>query len=150
MPRYTAEQIKGEAKRKIFLNTLAGILNPAFKEETLDAIMTDLRQLEKQDPANIRYNAIMILYIMAVKKIPVEELDHRYQTIPGERSDLIMTLAEELRQEGKREGRQEGRQEGIVMGKVEIARNMLKLNLDITTIEQATGLSPEEIKQLMQ
>ena len=44
-------------------------------------------------------------------------------------------------------GETKGEARGIEKGIIKTARNMLKLNLDITTIQQATGLSQEKIKQ---
>lgn len=48
--------------------------------------------------------------------------------------------------------RQEGRQEGLNAGKkekqIEIAKKLLKMNLDISKIQEATGLSLEKIKEL--
>ena len=51
-----------------------------------------------------------------------------------------MTLLERDREKIE-EGRQEGRQEE----KLEIARNMIKLDLNIDTIIKATGLTKREI-----
>lgn len=49
----------------------------------------------------------------------------------------------------ERESSLEGAEaKGEEKGIIKTARNMLKLNLDITTIQQATGLSLEKIKQL--
>ena len=48
----------------------------------------------------------------------------------------------------KEEGKEEGREEGLKEGKIEIAKNMLNLKIDINIISQSTGLSIEEIKDL--
>ena len=40
-------------------------------------------------------------------------------------------------------------QEGLKEGKIEIAKNMLKLNIDVNIISQSTGLDIEEIKNLL-
>ena len=50
--------------------------------------------------------------------------------------------------EGKEEGLKEGREEGLKEKSIEIAKNMLKLNIDINIISQSTGLSVEEINKL--
>ena len=51
---------------------------------------------------------------------------------------------------GKKEGREEGLKEGLKEGKknksIEIAKNMLKDNVDINIISKYSGLSVEEIK----
>ena len=44
--------------------------------------------------------------------------------------------------------RQEGRQEGEIKKQIEIAKNMLKDNLPISTIIKYTGLSKEEVEKL--
>ena len=41
------------------------------------------------------------------------------------------------------------KQDGLKEGKIEIAKNMLKLNIDINIISQSTGLDIEEIKNLL-
>ena len=52
------------------------------------------------------------------------------------------------REEGREEGRMEGREEGIEKRSREIAVNLLRFNLPIQTICEATGLSAEEITKL--
>ena len=49
---------------------------------------------------------------------------------------------------GKKEGIEEGEKIGLEKGKIEIANNMLTLNIDINTISKATGLSVDEINKL--
>jgi len=49
---------------------------------------------------------------------------------------------------GKEEGREEGLKEGLKEGKIEIAKNMLKDNVDINVISKYSGLSVEEITLL--
>ena len=64
---------------------------------------------------------------------------------------------EEGRLEGKLEGIEEGRIIGIEEGKlegetnktIEIARNLLSLNIDIETISKSTGLSKSEIEKIL-
>jgi len=49
---------------------------------------------------------------------------------------------------GEAKGRAEGRAEGIRNEKLENARKMKQLGIDISTISQVTGLSVEEIEAL--
>ncbi len=55
---------------------------------------------------------------------------------------------EEGLKEGLKEGREEGRVEGLKEGKIEIAKNLLKKNIDINVILEVTNLSIEEINKL--
>ena len=48
----------------------------------------------------------------------------------------------------KKKGRMEGREEGIEKRSREIAVNLLRINLPVQTICEATGLSAEEITKL--
>ena len=48
----------------------------------------------------------------------------------------------------KKKGREEGREEGIEKRSREIAVNLLRINLHVQTICEATGLSAEEITKL--
>ena len=50
-----------------------------------------------------------------------------------------------LKDEGKREGIELGKREGIELSKKEIAKNMLKDNVDINTIKKYTNLTEEEL-----
>ena len=54
--------------------------------------------------------------------------------------------------DGKADGMVEGEAKGKVAGKnernIEIAKNMLKENIDIELISKVTGLNPEEIEKL--
>ena len=56
----------------------------------------------------------------------------------------VRIAREEGREEGRNEGRNEGRDEGILA----TAKNMLKANLDISTIMQCTNLSSERLATL--
>ena len=51
-------------------------------------------------------------------------------------------------EKGREEGRMEGREEGIEKRSREIAVNLLRINLPVQTICEATGLSAEEITTL--
>ena len=64
--------------------------------------------------------------------------------------EIIMTAAQKLRQQGMQQGVQQGMQQGIITKAREVAKNMLRLHLDIDTVEQATKLSKKEIQELMQ
>ena len=54
----------------------------------------------------------------------------------------------EGREKGIAEGRKEGRKEGELKKEKEIAKNMLKKDMDIKLIVELTGLTEEEIKEL--
>ena len=55
---------------------------------------------------------------------------------------------EKGRAEGRAEGRVEGRVEGQKDKAIEIAKNLLEMDMPIDAIMKATGLSSEEVKEL--
>ena len=61
----------------------------------------------------------------------------------------IMTILEERELRGIKKGMEEGIEKGIEKGKLEVARNLLSLGLDMDKIIKATGLTEEDIKKLL-
>lgn len=57
---------------------------------------------------------------------------------------------EEGREEGRIQGREEGRQEGQSEEKIETAKKAIERGLEISLIQELTGLPTETIQQLME
>ena len=55
---------------------------------------------------------------------------------------------EEGREQGREQGREEGREEGLEEGKIEVAKQMLAMGFDTAVVQQATGLSKEQVQSL--
>ena len=55
---------------------------------------------------------------------------------------------EKLRLSELEEAREQGIEKGIEQEKIEIVKNMLSKNIDISVISECTGLSKEEIERL--
>lgn len=68
------------------------------------------------------------------------DLEHNYP----EGSELVMTLADILREEGK----EEGKEEGIRKAKQAVVKNAIKEGMDFRLIEKLTGLSRQEIEEI--
>ena len=62
--------------------------------------------------------------------------------------DKINDVERDAKERGMAEGLAEGQIEGRRQEKIEIARNLLEMNLDIVSITQATGLTKNEIEAL--
>ena len=56
---------------------------------------------------------------------------------------------EKGRAEGLEKGRAEGLEKGLIKGKLETARNLLSMGMTLPQIMKATGLSDEQLKQLL-
>ncbi|WP_114195058.1 Rpn family recombination-promoting nuclease/putative transposase [Edaphovirga cremea] len=74
--------------------------------------------------------------------------------------EVLMTIAEKLRLEGEQrgiqkgmqlgelKGREEGREEGLLLGKLDVARSLLKMGMSRDAVLEATGLSEDELAQI--
>lgn len=81
------------------------------------------------------------------------------QRVP-EHGDELMTIAQQLEQKGRiagreegriaglEEGREEGREEGVLLGKLDVARSLLKMGMAREAVLEATGLTEDELAQI--
>jgi predicted transposase/invertase (TIGR01784 family) len=71
-----------------------------------------------------------------------------------ERNTILEDEKKEAREEGHREGYNAGHEEGVKEGainkQIEIAKNLLNMNLSVEQIKEATGLKTEKIKSLIE
>ncbi len=72
----------------------------------------------------------------AKEEIDEKELAKIANEVSFERGEVIMTIAEKLKMEGRLEG------------KIEIAKNMIKMGMDIDQIVKATDIDKDKIKLL--
>ena len=89
-------------------------------------------------------NYIRQMYETEIKIKLVNDLNRAENIEKGKIEGL-----EEGEKKGLKKGIKKGKMEGLKEGKIEIAKNMLKLNVDVNIISQSTGLSIEEIKNLL-
>jgi recombination-promoting nuclease RpnB len=88
------------------------------------------------------YLNIGVDYALSVGKGKAEEIINIFMLVYPELKETIMTAAKQLEKRGIEKGMQQG--------KLTIAKNLLKLNLDVKLIQEATGLSQETIETLRQ
>ncbi len=69
-------------------------------------------------------------------------------TVSEKQGEMIMTIAEQLRHEGELAGIEIGRLEGWQEGTYHTAANFKALGISYDIIQQATGLSLDEIERL--
>ena len=147
---YTDEEIKGNVKLKVVMKILKNIFKSdeeffkIFKEavEVLD-------KLEKQEKG-IEYFRTFIYYVLNVRnEVNLKDIYDLVKEISVERSEDIMTIADELRKEGMEKGIEKGIEKGKLEEKKEVARNLLGLGVEVDKIIKATGLTEEDIKKLL-
>jgi len=73
------------------------------------------------------------------------------QRVP-QHGDALMTIAQQLEQKGIEKGIEKGiqlgEQRGIEKGKLEVARSLLKMGMPIESVQEATGLSEDDLAQI--
>jgi len=70
--------------------------------------------------------------------------------------DALMTIAQQLEQKGIEKGIEKGRMEGIQLGeqrgiekgKLEVARSLLKMGMSHESVQEATGLTEDDLAQI--
>ncbi|HBQ27925.1 MAG TPA: transposase [Desulfotomaculum sp.] len=78
----------------------------------------------------------------------VDEIIEKIEETYPEGSEVIMTLIERIREEGKEEGILTGMELGARQNKAEVAKNLIKINLTIEQITEATGLPKKEVEKI--
>lgn len=159
---YTDDEIKGDVQLRIVIKILRAI----FKSDeeffgTFKEAVEVLDKLEKQEKG-IEYFKTFIYYILNARKgVTLTEIYDLVKEVSVERSDEIMTIAEELLKEGMEKGILQGMEKGILQGiekgmergmiqeRKKLVKNLFAQGLDISVIAKATELSEEEVKNYL-
>lgn len=143
---YGEEEIKGNVQLRIFLEILKAIYNKDIEEfiKVLEKSIIVLEKLENQDKG-IDYFETFIRYIMNARQdISITDVYEVVKNISLERSEEIMTIAEQL----IKEGMEKGMEKGIKEGERKTARNLLRLGYLAEQVVEATDLTIEEVMEL--
>ncbi len=134
---------------EIYIIELPKFEKYAQGNKELDAWVKFIRNPEVINMSDVENNEALE---KAKKVLDTISEDEREQELAFQRLMYIMdkkAIEAAGFDKGKAEGRTEGRSEGIRLEKENIAKRMLKQNVDINTIITCTGLTEEEIKKLM-
>lgn len=130
-----SDKIKGSIKLQSILKLMRFIhikdLDKFFAE-----IINVIRDLEQEE--NIRQILeTIIYYVMSARNdVNKENMTDAFEKSLIKGGDVVMTMADKLRQEGRQEG------------KIETAKELIKIGLDVKQIAQATKLSIDEINKI--
>ncbi len=165
LSRYTDEQIKGEVQLRILLTIFRDIFtkdSQVIRKSVLRA--TDfLRELDDKQTGIEYFETFMRYVLNAGQKLTKKEMNDIIEAIETtfpEGSETVMTLAEQFKQEGREKGREEGREEGLIKGievgiekgekqrAINVARKLLKMNMSIDQVVDATDLTKKEVEKI--
>ena len=112
------------------------------RKEELRGIMKMIYAKSKEERLEIAKGSEILMDLAQVMEEFVNDKDVlKFKSLAGKNEEIA-------RRNGRREGREEGRKEERVTRSMEIAKNLLNLKIDISTIMKSTGLSKQEILNL--
>jgi len=147
---YGAAEIKGGAILRIILETLRSMFTKDVQVfyQVLKRSIIALEEIEQIDKGT-EYFEVLIRYIMNARNdIGVTDIYELAKEVSLERSEEIMTIAEQLIQEGMEKGMEKGVEKGVEKGRLETARAALLKGADVKFVAEITGLSLETIQKL--
>ncbi len=130
-----------ELKDNVFLLTALVLMKSAYNEdmETIKAIFR--LWYERGFIKNKEKVIFFLLYVSFIRDLSLEELKKTLEESKIEGGDFMPSLAQRLIDQGKKEGLKENAKE--------TARRMLSADFSIEDIIKFTGLTEQEIKELM-
>lgn len=144
--RYTDEEIKGKALLKILFTTLRDVFTKSDKGawDSIYRAIAYLKELEDKQTATEYFETLMCYIFSADKSLTrsdVNEIIKKIETTYPEGSEIVMTLAEKIREEGLKEGLEKGLKNGLEKGKRDE-----RLNTAIKLLTKKFGPLPEEVR----
>lgn len=137
---FTEDEIKGQVINKIILTTFKNIQNEDLEgmiKSIVDAAKY-LNELEDKKRAT-EYFEILIRYVYGARtdftQNEVKRIYCEVEDIYPEGSEMIMSLAERLKEEGIEEGLEKGRLEGEIKNVKKNIRNLLFSRFEVTDVE---------------
>jgi len=116
LSQYTDDQIKGTVMARVTMLLLKHIFDQGFSGKLPD-IFSLLKDLSEKE-TGLQYFESLIKYVFSnVEDITTEEFKSIISnTLSEEKGDMIMTLAEKLRNEGLEKGLEKGLEQGLEKG----------------------------------
>lgn len=130
---YSDQEIMGNIELRIFLQLLRYIFTDMdLLKEKFEYIFGLFEELSDKATA-MEYFETVIRYIMNAREgIDLKELARIASRVSSERGEAIMTIAEKLRMEVR----------------IETAKNLIKMGMEIDEIAKATEIDEEKLKLL--
>ena len=116
LAKYSDDQIKGTKINQITLLSFKYVFGENFIDKLPDIFVLFKDLLDKK--TDLQFFETLILYILSnVENITTEQLVSKVKvTLPEEKGDIVMTLAEQLRNEGREKWLGQGLEQGLEQG----------------------------------
>lgn len=112
------------------------------------AAIGDLQKLTPEEREYYEYDIKVMRDLYATDKWEKEKRRMEREAARKELEEATKKALTEGRAKGRAEGIAEGKAEGRAEGMLEVAKNLLSMDIPILQIMQATGLTQEQIKGL--
>lgn len=146
LTKYRDEDIKLESITRIILKIMRDV-RYANKDRIIDILAEGFALLDEiiEKDTTAHYIESCLRYILSIRSdIDKDEMIQIANQVSVEGSELVMTIADKLRQEGRQEGREEGRQREIT----KVVKNAIVKGMEIEDIVDLTGLTKKEIGKI--
>jgi predicted transposase/invertase (TIGR01784 family) len=119
LSRYTDDQIKGTVMARVTMLLLKHIFDRNVADKLPDIFLL-LKELSMQE-TGLQYFESLIKYVFSnVEDITTGDIQSIVsKTLPEDKGDIIMTLAEQLENKGLQKGLQQGLEQGLEQGLLE-------------------------------
>ena len=116
LSRYTDDQIKGTVMARVTMLLLKHIFDPNVADRLPDIFLL-LKKLSEQE-TGLQFFESLIKYVFSnVEDITTDDIQSIIsKTLPEDKGDIIMTLAEQLENKGLQKGLQQGLEQGLLEG----------------------------------
>ena len=142
LTKYNDEDIKLESVTRIIIKIMRDVRH-ASKGKVMDIITEGFTLLDEiiEKDTIMHYMESCLRYVLSVRSdIEKDELIQIADQISVEGSELVMTIADKLREEGKQEGKQEEKRK--------VVKNAIIKRMSIEDIMDLTGLTEKEIDKI--
>ena len=148
------EDIRLQSEHMIAIKALSRT-RYASREEAIQILIEAISLINRTEEKDLvtYYVSECIRYMLSIRDdISEKEMEKIAEKISIEGGELVVSVAERLRQEGMEQGREKGRQEGLELGKLkkaqQIAKDMIIEGEPIDKILKYTGLDVKDIAKI--
>lgn len=152
LSEWKKEDIKLQSEHMISIKALSRSRH-ASKEEAIEILIEAINLINRTEEKDVAtyYVSECIRYMLSIREdITEKEMENIAEKISVEGGELVMSVAERLRQEGEQRGVAKGIEKGRIEGekreKVRTAKNLISMGLTMEQIIKATELTKKEIE----
>ena len=148
---YILANLNKLSDRELLSHGVCGLMEVFLKRASKPNFLSWLKANRSllRSHASVPYLKEIVLYCLEVADADADTIIEALASIDPNLNEPIMRAVQQLEAKGRQEGRQEGMQKGMQTRNLEIAKTMLRqLHLDVEVVQQATGLSRQEIALL--